>query len=191
MTRFWWVRHGPTHAKSMVGWSDLPADLSDIAALSRLEAHLPAQAVVVSSDLSRAVTTANAINGNRARLPHNAALREIHFGDWELKTFAEAEALSPAHIRAYWETPGTIAAPNGESWNDLTARVWAATDRLAQGLHGDIIIVAHFGAILAALQRAMGITAAEVFAHKIDNLSVTCLTLGPSGWQVQAINHKA
>jgi alpha-ribazole phosphatase len=36
MTRFWLVRHGPTHAKAMVGWSDLPADLSDTAALSRV-----------------------------------------------------------------------------------------------------------------------------------------------------------
>ncbi len=191
MTRFWWVRHGPTHAKSMVGWSDLPADLSDIASISRLEAHLPAQAALVSSDLSRAVTTADAITGQRARLPHERALREIHFGAWELKTFAEAEAEAPDLIRAYWERPGTVAAPNGESWDDLTARVWAATDRLAQGPHAEIIVVAHFGAILAALQRAMGIGAAEVFAHKIDNLSVTCLAVAPTGWQVQAINHKA
>ena len=36
MTRLWWVRHGPTHAKAMVGWRDLPADLSDTAALARL-----------------------------------------------------------------------------------------------------------------------------------------------------------
>ena len=32
----WWVRHGPTHRKEMVGWSDVPADLSDTAALARL-----------------------------------------------------------------------------------------------------------------------------------------------------------
>ena len=34
MTRFWLVRHGPTHAKTMVGWTDLPADLS-----ARLRPH--------------------------------------------------------------------------------------------------------------------------------------------------------
>ena len=41
MSRLFLVRHGPTHAKTMVGWSDLPADLSDTAALARLSDHLP------------------------------------------------------------------------------------------------------------------------------------------------------
>ena len=33
-----------------------------------------------------------------------------------------------------------------------------------------------------------GLTASQVFAHKIDNLSVTCLTLTPP--KVHAINHR-
>lgn len=186
MTRFWLVRHGPTHAKAMIGWTDLPADLSDTAALQRLHAHLPPDAPVVSSDLSRAITTADAL-GPRPRLPHDPALRELHFGQWESRSFAEVDAEAPAQIRAFWETPGTIRPPGGESWNDLTTRTWAALDRL-QGQAPDLIIVAHFGPILAALQRAKGVTATEVFAHKIDNFSVTCLTLTPP--QVHSINHR-
>jgi broad specificity phosphatase PhoE len=186
MTRFWLVRHGPTHAKTMVGWSDLPADLSDTAALARLDAHLPPDAPVISSDLSRAIATADAL-GPRPRLPHDAALREIHFGQWELRAFAEVEAEDPALIRAYWDSPGDVRPPGGESWNDLTARTWKALDRL-HGTAPEVIVVAHFGPILAALQRACGITPLEAFAHKIDNLSVTCLRLDPP--QVQAINHR-
>ncbi|KKL74425.1 hypothetical protein LCGC14_2065050, partial [marine sediment metagenome] len=45
--RLWWVRHGPTGATGMLGWGDLPADLSDKAALGRLAAHLPDDAVLV------------------------------------------------------------------------------------------------------------------------------------------------
>lgn len=56
MTRLWLIRHGPTHAKGMVGWTDLPADLSDTAQIARLRAALP-DAPVVSSDLLRAVQT--------------------------------------------------------------------------------------------------------------------------------------
>ena len=55
-TTFWWIRHGPTHAKTMVGWSDLPADLSDVAAIKRLSDYLPKDALVISSDLIRAST---------------------------------------------------------------------------------------------------------------------------------------
>ena len=186
MTRFWLVRHGPTHATAMIGWTDLPADLSDIAALARLNAHLPPDAAVISSDLCRAMATADAL-GPRPRLPHDPGFREIHFGQWETRSFAEIEAESPALIRRFWEEPGDIRPPGGESWNDLTSRTWTALDRL-NGQAPEIIIVAHFGPILAALQRAMGISATEVFAHKIDNLSVTQLTLAPP--RVFAINHR-
>lgn len=186
MTRFWLVRHGPTHAKAMIGWTDLPADLSDTAALQRLNAHLPPDAPVVSSDLSRAVATADAL-GSRTRLPHDPALREIHFGQWENRTFAEIDAETPALIRAFWEEPGDTRPPCGESWNELAARTRAALDRL-HGTAPDIIVVAHFGPILCALQRAASCTPAQVFAHKIDNLSVTCVTLAPPA--VHAVNHR-
>ena len=107
MTRFWLVRHGPTHARTMIGWTDLPADLSDSAALRRLSAHLPKHAPVISSDLTRAMATADAL-GPRPRLPHDPALREINFGQWETRPFAEIEAESPDHIRAFWDRPFSI-----------------------------------------------------------------------------------
>ncbi len=191
MTRFWWVRHGPTHAKAMVGWTDLPGDLSDVAALARLDAHLPADALVISSDLSRAVTTADAIQANRMRLEDDRRLREIGFGSWEMRGFAEIEAEAPAHIRAFWDQPGDVRAPDGESWNDLAARVNAAIDQLLADHQGrDIVVTAHFGSILAALQRAEGLSPKAVFGHRIDNLSVTCLLHDGARWHTQAINHK-
>lgn len=186
MTRFWLVRHGPTHARAMIGWTDLPADLSDSAALERLAAHLPTGAPVISSDLSRAIATADAL-GARPRLAHDPALREMHFGQWETRAFAEIEAEDPTRIRAFWETPGDIAPPGGESWNALTTRSWAALDRL-QGTAPDIIVVAHFGPIVAALQRAERLSPEAAFAHRIDNLSVTTLTLAPP--KVFSINHR-
>lgn len=186
MTRLWLVRHGPTHARAMIGWTDLPADLSDTAAIARLAAHLPPDAPVISSDLSRAIATADAL-GPRPRLAHDPALREMHFGAWEQRTFAEIEAEAPDHIRAFWETPGDVRPPGGESWNDLSTRILDALNRL-QGVAADLIVVAHFGPILAALQHAEGVSPEAAFAHRIDNLSVTSLTFGPPG-KVFAINH--
>nr|WP_302480797.1 histidine phosphatase family protein [Leisingera sp. ANG59] len=184
------VRHGPTHAKCMVGWSDLPADLSDTAALSRLSDYLPASALVVSSDLSRAVETASAIQGPRDRLPHEVALREIHFGAWELRTWAEVDAEDPERIRAYWETPGDVTPPGGESWHQVCSRVNAAIDGLIDAHRGrDLVVVGHFGQILTQIQRAELLTAEEAFAHRIDNLSVSEISLGPGGWKVGKINH--
>ena len=189
MSRLFMVRHGPTHAKSMVGWSDIPADLTDLAALDRLSAFLPATAPVISSDLSRAIDTANAIEKGRSRLPHDADLREIHFGDWELRRFDEVSAEYPHHIRAFWETPGDIAPPNGESWNAVCARVDGAVDRLLTAHGGqDLIVVAHFGAILTQVARAEGLSGSAAFGHKIDNLSVTVIETA-GRWAAPLINH--
>jgi broad specificity phosphatase PhoE len=190
MTRLHLVRHGPTHAKTMVGWSDLPADLSDQAALQRLHDHIPADAVVVSSDLSRAADTATAIQGQRLRLPHHPDLREINFGTWELRGFAEIEAEDPELAFAYWDNPGEVRPPNGESWNDVRARVDKTVDALMAAHAGaDLVIVAHFGVILTQVQRALDIEAQQAFSHRIDNLSVTEIMYRAGEWSVGAINH--
>ena len=87
-------------------------------------------------------------------------------------------------IRAFYETPGDVRPPGGESWHDLTARVEAALARL-NGTAPDIIIVAHFGAIIAALQIALRLTPYQAFGHRIDNLSLTRIT----GDTADLINH--
>ncbi len=190
MSRFFWVRHGPTHARTMVGWSDLPADLSDSAQLARLEAHLPEDALVISSDLIRASATADAIQGARTRLPHDPDLREIHFGAWELRDFDTVE--DPERLRAFWDHPGDVRPRGGESWHEVSTRVSAAVARLTAAHPGrDIIAVAHFGAILTQVQQALRITPYEAFGHRIDNLSVTELHLGGGTWKLAGINHVA
>lgn len=186
----WLIRHGPTNLKGAIGWTDVPADLSDTARLTALRAQLP-DAPVVSSDLSRAITTADAIGQKRPRLAHDPDLREINFGDWEGKTFDQIETTDANRARAYWTTPGDIAPPRGESWNALTTRVTAAIKRqIAASTTPDLIIVAHFGVIIAALQLASNMPAKSAMAFKIDNLSLTRLTYFPDSdaFAIQSVN---
>ena len=191
MTRFFWVRHGPTHSRALIGRTDLPADLTDRAALDRLSSFLPASALVVSSDLIRAVATADALQSDRPRLPHDPQLREFDFGDWEGLPAAEVAIRWPEESRAYWERPGDSAPPGGESWNAAAARVTSAATRLADTHPGrDIVAVVHFGVILTQLQRARGCSAYDVLAQRIEPLSVTCLSLTAQGWTVAEINHR-
>lgn len=188
MRRLWWVRHAPTYQKGMVGWSDVPAFLDDAAALARLSAHLP-DAPVVSSDLIRCVTTADAIQQDRPRLPHQPGLREINFGAWELRTAAELDAEDPTLMRAFWGDPSSNRPPEGETWDEMRDRVGTAVDGLLSTTTGDLILVAHFGAILGQVQRARGCDVQAVLGQKIDNLSVTCLGFDGSDWQEQSVNH--
>ncbi len=191
MTTWWWVRHGPTHAKGMVGWSDLPADLSDQAALSRLSDHLPSDALVVSSDLSRSVATADAIAQDRQRLSHAPEIREINFGAWELKTFKEIASSDPEISRKFWSEPGRIAPEGGESWDQTASRVGAfVADMNKRHAGRNIVAVAHFGVILTQLQAASRISARSALAFRIDNLSVTRLDFLDPHWRVGGVNQR-
>lgn len=192
MTHVYFVRHGPTHRDGLIGWTDAPADLSDTQAIARLDAVLPRDAVLVSSDLVRCIATADALAPGRDRIDHEPQLRELHFGEWEDRTFTDISATDPELARAYWSDPGDHAPPGGESWNAASARVGAAVDRLVAE-HGarPIIIVAHFGAILTQVQRAARMTARSALAFKIDNLSVTTLEHLDPHWRVLGVNHRA
>ena len=188
MSRIFWVRHGPTHATGMVGWSDLPADLSDTARLTRLATSLPDDALVISSDLIRARATADAIAGPRTRLANDPDLREIHFGAWELLRFDRVP--DQALLRRFWDEPGDIRPPDGESWHEVSVRVEQAVARLRAAHTGrDIVAVAHMGVILTQVQAALGISAYEAFGHRIDNLSLTELHWHGAGWRAEKINH--
>lgn len=190
MTVWHWVRHGPTHEKAFVGWRDVAADLSDRAAIARLDAYLPKRALLVSSDLIRAVATADVLGAGRDRLPHAPAIREFNFGTWDGLRFDAIAAAHPELSRRYWEEPGDVAPPGGESWNDVAIRVGDFVDRMNAGHpEADVIAVAHIGVIMTQIQRASGSTASAAMGHEIGNLSVTRLIHG-DGWRVEAIDHR-
>lgn len=191
MTRIWWVRHAPTHSRALTGWRDIPADLSDTAALARLNAHLPADAIVTSSDLSRATTTAAALTRGRRSLAPDPAFREFHFGAWDGLTHDAVSARWPELSRAYWTDPASAAPPDGEDWYRAAARISTAADALAAVHPGrDIVIVAHMGAILTQYARAMDLPPPRALAQRIDPLSVTCLGLEGARWRMISVNHR-
>ena len=190
MTHIWMVRHGPTHEKNLVGWRDVPADLSDQGLIDRVHNYLPQDAIVVASDLLRARTTADAIGKNRLRLPDDPALREFNFGLWDGMTFQDVADKDPDLSRKFWEEPGDLAPPEGESWNMVAARVTQALDRLTRAYpNKDIIVVAHIGVIMTQIQRATASTAYAAMGHHIDNLSVTDMRWDGDGWIIGQINH--
>lgn len=189
MSRVFWVRHGPTHETAFVGHRDVPADLSDTPQIARLDSDLPDDAIVVSSDLLRAVDTASAIQNGRHRLPHNRDLREFDFGDWDGLHHSDVTARDPDLVRRFWETPGDLAAPGGESWNMVAARVSAAIDAIiTQNPRRDIIAVAHIGVIMTQIQRASGCNAYQAMSHQIANFSITEIQMWPTRG-IARINH--
>jgi alpha-ribazole phosphatase len=108
---------------------------------------------------------------------------------------ARPSTRSPARpelSRAFWETPGDVAAPGGESFFDVGARVSHAIAELAADHPGaDLIAVAHMGVILSHIGLACGLGLETVLGQRIDPLSVTRLDRTDAGWTVTTVNHVA
>lgn len=192
MTNWYWIRHAPTNLKSLVGWSDVEVDLSNIDMFARLNNYLPKDSIVISSDLKRSIKTADLIQNKRQRIPNNKNLREFNFGEWELKNSEEISKKYPNLSKEYWSNPGDVSPPNGESWNQAAKRVDKQVDQINKKYKGcNIIAIGHFGVILTQLQRAAKIEARSAISFQIDNLSITHIEhLGETNWRILGVNNK-
>jgi alpha-ribazole phosphatase len=160
------IRHAETDlAGTFCGQSDPPVNArghQQIQALLQQLAHESIDAIY-SSDLSRAVTTAQAV-AQAFRTPATTSpnLREIHFGQWEGLTWSEIEHRDAAYARQWTESFPHMPAPGGELFAQFESRVRTEVDRLlllAQDRR--IAVVAHAGVMRLVLQTYCGCTTQE------------------------------
>lgn len=92
------------------------------------------------------------------------AFRELAFGEWEGLTPDEAAARDPAAHRAFHDSFGEHAPPNGESLAALRARVaqgWR--DWIAQGAGTNRLLLTHAGVMRALLIELFAFTPEQAF----------------------------
>ncbi len=180
-----WVRHAPTHTPALIGWTDIEADLSDTDAIARVRGSIPENAIIVASDLKRASATADAITGNRRRLPDAKGLREINFGAWEGKTAEEISQSHPEESRRFWSDPANSGTPGGESWQELSDRASRCLRRTMNQFPGQTLVaVSHFGTILSQASRAGNADRSSLLAKPVRNLSLTLLRYEDGIWEL-------
>jgi probable phosphoglycerate mutase len=159
------VRHGRTaynHEDRWQGQLDVPLD--DV---GRHQAGLMAPEVgsldpvaIMSSDLSRAMETAQAISATTGvPVGSDPRLREIHAGQWQGLTGAEVRARFPVEaeqIRAGEDIPRGV---DGETWSELGERVAAALSDFASTVpvRGLGVAVTHGAAARAGIGVMLGL----------------------------------
>lgn len=135
------MRHLPTSGnlqKQYIGWTDESIVSTDTQPLS----HKPV--VVHTSDLVRTIETARNYFP-RAKIVTLEALRELHFGDWEQKTYTEL--CEEEVYRAWIDDPFAVMPPGGESFESFNYRVTQAVDGLLEETQHPLILVVHGGVI--------------------------------------------
>ena len=172
MATLFLIRHAePTITGVMLGQLDPELSQAGREQAASL-ANLPVE-LVWSSPLRRARQTADSIGCPVVELPE---LRELHQGDWTGKSWSEIEALWPSHAARQLNDWLNIAAPAGETWPTLLARVTIALHQIRTGPF-PAAIVAH-QAVNAALLHL--IDASDPLTHAQHYGEIIELELRPS-----------
>jgi probable phosphoglycerate mutase len=189
-TRILAIRHGETAWNvdtRLQGHLDIPLNetgLSQAQHLARALGESEAIDAVYASDLSRALTTAQAITQTIGQtVTTHVGLRERHFGAFQGRTYTEIETELPDQAW-HWRkrTPDWTPPGGGESLVALRERVVATVSDIAARHSGhNIVLVAH-GGVLDILYRAA--TRLELQAPRtwqLTNTAVNRLLWTPEG----------
>jgi probable phosphoglycerate mutase len=112
-----------------------------------------------SSDLGRAVATAEAISEQCARkVICDTRLRERNMGIFQGLTFEEMEARYPEQRAKYREIGATYVIPSGESAAETIERSLKCLDDLAKKHANEtIIVITHGGVLMGLFEAVLGL----------------------------------
>jgi broad specificity phosphatase PhoE len=147
-------------------------------------------AAVISSPLHRAHATATAAAdalGLSVVIDEN--LTETDFGEWEGLTFPEA-AKSHPDVHGRWLRDTSLAAPGGESFDEVGQRVHRARDRIVAEYPGDtVLVVSHVTPIKTLLRLALDAGPSILYRMHLDLASLSIAEFYPdNGASVRLVN---
>ena len=191
-TRLCLVRHGETAwnaERRIQGQLDVPLS-STGHAQARATANWLAQedfAAIYSSDLSRALHTAEAV-AHLLRLPigQQVALRERHYGVLQTLTYAEFERRHPqAHARFLAREEDFALPGGGESLLQFAARVNKCIDAIVAAHTGrQVLVVTHGGVLDVLRRRASGKPLSLPRDFDIPNAGLNWLEIDRGRWSI-------
>lgn len=194
MTRLLLVRHGETiwnHTSRYQGHTDIELSETGREQARSLAKRLKTEKVkaVYSSDLKRAFETAS-ILASLHNLPVKTTkeLREINFGDWEGLTYQEIMEEYRELASEWYQHPGKIRIPGGETFTDVKERAYNTILELArQNDPGTIIVVAHGGTIRAIICGLLDIDLNHAFQIRQDNTALNIIEYNHGGYIVLSL----
>jgi alpha-ribazole phosphatase len=163
MSRVLLACHAVTDAndeKRYQGQSDLPLNARGREQAERMARRLAHAKIerIFTSDLTRAQQTAQAIAARHNITPLiDPRLRELDFGAWEGRTFAEVDAQDALAMKAWLADPTRVPPPEGETLADLAARVQSFWQEHIAPFDSGTLVVSHRGALRVLVCQALGL----------------------------------
>jgi len=180
------IRHGETegNAARIVQLPDAALSPRGIAQAERLARRLAGEgiALILSSDLQRAMTTAEHVRrATGAPIAFDPLLQERNFGALRGTPYAELgfDLFAP-----------DLEPPDGESWPTFHARVdraWEAIRARAAEVDGPLAVVTHGLVCRSLAARHVVLPEGTLAPERWENTSVTIVD-GPTPWRVRLLN---
>lgn len=195
MTRLLLVRHGLTeynNTRRFGGHSDVDLNDEGRRQAEKVRVRLADEKidVVYSSDLKRAVSTADIIsNGRELETIACPELREMNYGEVEGLTFEEIGRRYPGLREMIIDFNLQMEFPGGESLNGFIERTITFMDRIdMQERNRNVLIVSHNGSLKVLVCHLLGLDQCHWPKFRIDNASLSVIDINPRGTMLSLLN---
>jgi broad specificity phosphatase PhoE len=196
MTKIILTRHGhvegikPERFRGRAELALTELGIRQVAATARLISTTWKPSAVYTSPMGRCVVTGRAI-AEAAGIKSQAldSLNDLDYGSWQWKTYTEVRAESPELFALWHSAPHLLRFPNGESLQDLIARVSDAL-RLVLDRHRDdsVVIVGHDSVNRALLLQLLDQPLSAYWRLAQDPCAINEIDLVNGGIRVSRIN---
>ncbi|TVT43339.1 alpha-ribazole phosphatase [Hymenobacter setariae] len=179
------IRHTAVQAPGICyGHYDVPLADTFTAEVAQLRPKLPPPPYrVFSSPALRCQALAETV---ATEILPDERLREMNFGTWENRLWAELPSAETAPWMADYVT---LAPPQGETFGAVQQRAAAFLDELtATAAEEPTLVFTHGGTIRALVCHCLEIPLRNAFRMQIDYASVTKLQLQHGRWQLVFLN---
>lgn len=128
-----------------------------------------------TSDFSRAIETASlALAGRELPVTPDAALRELHYGEWELQKGGAVARRWPEQYRLMRARDPLWRPPGGEDVAEVRARISATLQRIIRRHRNQtVLVVSHGTAINCMLGEVLGSAVAATFNFEVSNCGLS------------------
>jgi len=194
-SRFLLIRHAATEAagkKLLVGSTDVEASRASLAQLERFKTVLKGYdpEVCLCSPMRRALQTAEkiqAVCGKCAEMTIDERLREIDFGRWEMKSFADISLEEPEFVDD-WARFDDFSFPGGDAvlaFRNRIADIFSAMQRLPAK---EVCVITHGGVIRTMICLALGLDVKKYLLFTVQPGSLTVLDIFSEGGVLAGLN---
>jgi alpha-ribazole phosphatase len=169
------IRHTETVSKKGIcyGQADVALLTSFEEQFQKIKQELGNETMVFySSPLQRCLQLAAYLTKDTIEV--DKRLMEMHFGDWELKSWDD---IPKEELNPWMEDFVSVQVPNGESFEVLYERVLSFIDDLKKQEHEKAVIVTHAGVIRSFLCYQQDIALKDAFQNKVTFGQIIKITL--------------